>query len=67
MRPATTSGRPQTAAALPGARLLTLDGPGHPASFVPNTCITGAIDAYLLDQQLPADGAVCPPEFDPFG
>ena len=57
----------RTAAAMPGARLLTLDGPGHPASFLGNGCIGAAVDGYLLEQRLPADGAMCAAEFDPFG
>ena len=54
-------------ASIPGARLLTLDGAGHPASFVPDTCINDAIDSYLVDKQMPAAGAVCQPDFPPFG
>jgi len=55
-----------TAARLPGSRLLTLDGPGHPASFVPNSCLTAHITSYLVNQQLPDAGAVCAPEQQPF-
>jgi hypothetical protein len=55
-----------TAAATPGARLLTLDGPGHPATFVPNPCLDGAVSRYLLSKQLPAKGAVCRPVAPPF-
>lgn len=51
---------------VPGARLLTLEGAGHPASFVPDTCINDAITTYLIDQQMPAAGAVCRPDFQPF-
>jgi pimeloyl-ACP methyl ester carboxylesterase len=55
------------AAAMPGARMLTLDGPGHPASFVPNACISAAVTAYLVDGTLPSLGATCANEVLPFG
>jgi pimeloyl-ACP methyl ester carboxylesterase len=51
---------------MPGARLLTLEGAGHPASFVPDTCIDDAITTYLIDQEMPPAGAVCRPDFHPF-
>jgi pimeloyl-ACP methyl ester carboxylesterase len=56
-----------TAARLPGSRLLTVDGAGHPASFVPNTCLAGAVTRYLVNQALPEPGATCRPDDDPFG
>jgi pimeloyl-ACP methyl ester carboxylesterase len=56
-----------TSERLPGSRLLTLDGSAHPASFVPNTCLTDHITSYLVDQVLPDAGAVCRPEQGPFG
>lgn len=54
------------AAAMPGARLLTVDGPGHPASFIPNTCLQDAESAYLIDGRLPPAGTVCVPDNAPF-
>jgi pimeloyl-ACP methyl ester carboxylesterase len=53
-------------ASIPGARLLTLEGAGHPASFVPDNCIASAVTAYVVDRQMPAEGASCQPEFRPF-
>jgi pimeloyl-ACP methyl ester carboxylesterase len=51
---------------LPGARLLTLEGAAHPASFVPDTCLTEAIGRYLVEQELPLKGAVCETDTPPF-
>ncbi len=53
-------------AGIPGARLLTLEGAGHPASFIPDRCIEDSIAAYLIDQESPAPGAVCRPDLQPF-
>jgi pimeloyl-ACP methyl ester carboxylesterase len=55
-----------TAERLPGARLLTLDGSAHPASFVPSTCLTDHITSYLVDRNLPDAGAVCRSDQQPF-
>lgn len=45
---------------LGNARLLTLDGQGHAASYSGrSTCIDDAVTAYLLDGDLPAEGTVC--------
>jgi pimeloyl-ACP methyl ester carboxylesterase len=54
------------ASAMPGARLLVVDGPGHPASFLPNGCLGAATTAYLLDRHLPAANATCTPDIVPF-
>jgi pimeloyl-ACP methyl ester carboxylesterase len=54
------------AARTPGARLLTVEGAGHPASFIPNECVAAAVGAYLVDLTLPAAGAVCAAEITPF-
>jgi pimeloyl-ACP methyl ester carboxylesterase len=54
------------ASKVPGARLLTLEGAAHPASFVPDACLTEAIGRYLVEQQLPLTGAVCQPDIPPF-
>jgi TAP-like protein len=53
-------------ASIPGARLLTLEGAGHPASFVPDACIADAITTYLIDRQMPPAGTSCQPDFRPF-
>jgi pimeloyl-ACP methyl ester carboxylesterase len=39
--------------------LLSRDGDGHTAYNSGNTCIDGAIDAYLADGTVPADGTMC--------
>jgi len=54
------------AAKTPGARLLTVEGAGHPASFLPNGCVAAAVTSYVVDKVLPAAGAVCQAEFEPF-
>jgi pimeloyl-ACP methyl ester carboxylesterase len=54
-------------ASIPGARLLTLEGAGHPASFVADSCISQAVASYLIGQELPPTDAVCQPELQPFG
>ncbi|MGF1655290.1 MAG: alpha/beta hydrolase [Actinomycetales bacterium] len=48
---------------LGNARLLTLDGDGHTAYGGNSTCIDDAVDAFLVDGEVPARGTVC--EFDP--
>ncbi len=58
---------PQVAVELPGARFLTLDGAGHPASFVPNACLRAIVERYVMHRELPSVGAVCQPELAPFG
>jgi hypothetical protein len=55
-----------TAARLPGARLLTLDGSAHPASFVRSSCLIDHITSYLVNRELPHAGAVCRPDQQPF-
>jgi len=55
-----------TAKRLPGSRLLTLDGSAHPASFVPSACLTERITSYLVARKLPAAGAVCRSDQQPF-
>ena len=54
-------------ATLGNARLLTLDGDGHGASYVRgNACIDDAVTAYLVDLQLPEPGKVCPQALEAF-
>lgn len=50
---------------LANARLLTLDSFGHTA-FGQSACVRAAIDRYLVDLALPAQGAVCEPDRAPF-
>lgn len=44
---------------LESGRLLTLDGAGHGAISSDNECLREAIDDYLLEGIVPADGTVC--------
>lgn len=54
------SGAQQLVAELGNARLLTLEGRGHGASFMDRSdCVDGATTAYLLEGELPEEGAVC--------
>lgn len=41
------------------ARLLTHEGYGHTAYTSGSTCVTRAVDGYLLDGTLPDEGTVC--------
>jgi pimeloyl-ACP methyl ester carboxylesterase len=54
-----------TAARLPGARLLTLDGYGH-TSLASSTCIDRYTAAYLITGAVPPKGATCEPDHQPF-
>jgi pimeloyl-ACP methyl ester carboxylesterase len=56
----------EVAGHVPNARLLTVEGAGHPASFIPNGCLSDAVDRYLIELRPPAPGAVCKPDFVPF-
>ncbi|MCU0283622.1 MAG: alpha/beta hydrolase [Candidatus Nanopelagicales bacterium] len=49
----------QVAGELENATLLTYDGDGHTAYTSGSSCIDEAVDAYLLDGTLPAEGTVC--------
>ncbi|MFC7850895.1 alpha/beta hydrolase [Arthrobacter sp. NPDC057388] len=44
---------------LGNASLLTFKGEGHTAYGRSNTCISGAVDKYLVDGKQPADNTVC--------
>ncbi|MEV8508844.1 alpha/beta hydrolase [Actinoplanes sp. NPDC051475] len=50
---------------LPNSRLLTSDNWGHTA-YGTSTCVTGAVDAYLLRVALPAAGKLCRSPLQPF-
>jgi pimeloyl-ACP methyl ester carboxylesterase len=53
---------------LPNSRLLTYGGWGHTAYLsAGNFCVDTSVTRYLVSGQLPAAGAVCPPEGSPFG
>jgi fermentation-respiration switch protein FrsA (DUF1100 family) len=45
-----------------GARLLTVVGDGDHATYAirGNECVDGAVEAYLIDGIVPAEGATCP-------
>ncbi|MEU5881608.1 alpha/beta hydrolase [Spirillospora sp. NPDC047279] len=42
------------------ATLVTLKGEGHGAYDTGDTCVQAAVDAYLLEGKVPADGTTCP-------
>jgi pimeloyl-ACP methyl ester carboxylesterase len=56
----------EVAGSVPNARLLTVEGAGHPASFLPNECLSDAIGQFIVEMRLPDSGAVCQPGFVPF-
>lgn len=54
------AGAQQLVDELGNARLLTLDGAGHIATFANrSSCADAAATAYLLEGELPAEGTVC--------
>jgi pimeloyl-ACP methyl ester carboxylesterase len=54
------------AAAIPGARLLTVNGYGHTALAAPSACAGAVFDAYTLNGRTPARGTVCKQDVAPF-
>ena len=50
---------------LPNSRLLSSDSWGHTA-YGTSDCVTSAVDAYLIDGELPAAGTVCTGDLQPF-
>jgi pimeloyl-ACP methyl ester carboxylesterase len=50
---------------LPNSRLLSNDNWGH-TSYGSSQCVTGAMDSYLLTQRVPAKGAFCHGDIQPF-
>jgi pimeloyl-ACP methyl ester carboxylesterase len=60
------SGARAAATAIPGARLLTVNGYGHTALAAPSACATAAFDAYTIAGTLPPRGAVCAQDVAPF-
>jgi pimeloyl-ACP methyl ester carboxylesterase len=53
------AGAQHMAADLTGGTLLTWAGTGHTA-YPKTDCVTTAVDAYLIDLAVPAEGTVCP-------
>ena len=48
------------------ARLLTIEGAGHTQATIDSPCADRAIERYLIAGELPAAGAVCADQADPF-
>ena len=48
------------AGALTSGVLVAWDGSGHTA-YPKTDCVTAAVNAYLVDLVVPADGLTCPP------
>jgi pimeloyl-ACP methyl ester carboxylesterase len=64
--PATNyDGAVSAARLLPNSRLLSNDNWGH-TSYGSSQCVTGAMDTYLLTQKVPARGAFCHGDVQPF-
>ncbi|MBX6767886.1 MAG: alpha/beta fold hydrolase, partial [Actinomadura rubrobrunea] len=51
---------------VPNSRLLSSDSWGHTA-YGTSACVTNAVDRYLVDVALPAEGTVCVGDLQPFG
>ena len=49
-----------------GARLLTVEGPGHTMEGTDSACADGAVERYLIAGKLPAKGTVCAQDSTPF-
>jgi pimeloyl-ACP methyl ester carboxylesterase len=65
--PATRYEGAQTVAGLlPNSRLLSYAGWGHTVYWGVSSCVDAAVNAYLIDGVLPAEGTVCQPEINPF-
>ncbi|HST82431.1 MAG TPA: alpha/beta hydrolase [Kineosporiaceae bacterium] len=60
------SGAQAAAAAIPRARLLTVNGYGHTSLATPSACANAAFDAYTISGRVPARGAVCEQDVAPF-
>jgi pimeloyl-ACP methyl ester carboxylesterase len=52
---------------LGAARLLTIEGAGHTQATIDSPCADHAIERYLIAGALPAPGAVCADQRDPWG
>jgi pimeloyl-ACP methyl ester carboxylesterase len=64
--PATPYSGAQAAAAIPKARLLTINGYGHTSLAAPSACANAAFDKYTLTGRTPARGTVCEQDVAPF-
>jgi pimeloyl-ACP methyl ester carboxylesterase len=53
-------------AELANARLMVVEGSGHSTMYVHSTCAEQAKRAYLISGTLPAAGATCPIDHNPF-
>jgi pimeloyl-ACP methyl ester carboxylesterase len=53
------AGAEDMAAGLASGTLLTWEGNGHTA-YPKTDCVTAAVDAYLVDLVVPAEGTTCP-------
>ena len=63
----TLDGAVRTNRLMPNSRLLTYEGWGHGIAYTRrSTCVSDATTRYLIDGTLPASGAVCPLDTDPF-
>jgi pimeloyl-ACP methyl ester carboxylesterase len=60
------SGAQAAAAAIPKARLLTINGYGHTSLAAPSACANAAFDKYTLTGRVPARGTVCEQDVAPF-
>ena len=49
-----------------GARLLTVEGPGHTLEGTDSACADLAVERYLIAGKLPAKGATCEQDSSPF-
>jgi hypothetical protein len=58
-------GAVSTAKRMPNSRLLLSNSWGHTAYGV-SSCVTKAMDRYLLSRKLPAKGTVCQGAYQPF-
>jgi pimeloyl-ACP methyl ester carboxylesterase len=56
----------EVAKRMPGARLLTVEGPGHTLEGTDSACADRAVERYLVAGELPAKGAVCEQDSEPF-
>ena len=50
---------------LPNSRLLTSNSWGHTA-YGTSSCVTNAVDSYLIGKKVPAKGKVCHSDYRPF-
>ena len=56
----------ETTRIMPGSRLLTVHGYGHTVNRTPSECARRVVADYLVAGTLPAPGATCPIDVQPF-